>query len=57
MMVLNHDLTSFQVLKIVCETRKGPLDFVSSIREALANYYGEETVGESNNTQSRPEDF
>ncbi|XP_025416016.1 ester hydrolase C11orf54 homolog isoform X2 [Sipha flava] len=35
---------SGEVLKIVCETRKGPLDFVSSIREALANYYGEETV-------------
>lgn len=36
----------FQVLRIVCETRKGPLDFVTSIRNGLANYYGNETVGE-----------
>lgn len=34
-----------QVLKIVCETRNGPLDFVTSIRQALAKYFGNKPVG------------
>lgn len=57
MMISHYDLTSFQVLRIVCETRIGPLDFVSSIREALVNHYGNETVGEYNNIQYHSKDF
>jgi len=37
----------FQVLKIVCETRNGPLDFVTSIRQALAKYFGDKPVGKN----------
>ncbi|KAL4107359.1 hypothetical protein QTP88_017718 [Uroleucon formosanum] len=34
-----------EVLRIVCETRNGPLDFVTSIRLALSKYFGDKPVG------------
>ncbi|VVC31574.1 Domain of unknown function DUF1907 [Cinara cedri] len=34
-----------EVLRIVCESRKGPLDFVTSVRQALAKRFGTDPVG------------
>jgi len=33
-----------EVLKIVCEVRKGPLSFSTCIREALKKHFGDETI-------------
>lgn len=38
-------LCSFQILRITCETRKGPLDFVTTIRQALAKHFGDKIIG------------
>lgn len=42
--VFIDNFVRLQVLKIECETRKGPLDFVTCMRNALAKYFGDEIV-------------
>lgn len=42
---LRVKLMSFQVLKIVCEIRKGPLSFSTCIVEALKKHFGSEIIG------------
>lgn len=42
-MLLNTSF--FKVLRIVCEKRTGSLDFVTSIRQALSKFYGDQVVG------------
>lgn len=33
------------VLRVHCQTRQGPKDFIASIRTALAEHYGDKIVG------------
>lgn len=34
-----------KVLKIVCEIRKGPLNFPTCVGQALAKHFGDEVIG------------
>lgn len=42
--LLQYFTNFWQVLKIVCETRKGSSDFLTTIREALKKSFGDDTV-------------